>query len=222
MMSISLRPDGTVQVENGEVNGAFRWWFVEQSSQLVLVLDYAMRRRPGVCLAMNWLDGNLWADFAGNFLVMTSDRAWPVARNLRVCLPLALLPQGLPAPVSAYHWLSGKPDREFIVGFNDHTCAYFGRDERWTENHGVCRAFVVNERSFLIVKFHYQAVMQKAYVSVFEESDFAYFTPVKEYPRLCLLSEFLNQNNHHEALSLVNSFDMTRMPNVAVLRVSEF
>lgn len=222
MMSLVLRQDGTVQVENGEANSAFRWLFVETSMQLVLLIDHAMRPRPLICLLLNWIDGNLWADPAGNYVVFASSTGWPVRTHLRSPVPLASLPSGQDVPVTAFHWLSGKRDREFIVGFQDGTCAYYGRDKQWTAKHGACRLIRFDAHAFLIVKFHYQAVMLSAYVSVFEKSDYECFLPVKEYSRLIVLNEFLTHSNYTAASELVDAYEMTGMPDVAVLPVSGF
>lgn len=223
MMSLALRQDGTVRVENGEANSAYRWWFVETSMQLVLHIDLAMRPRPLTCVCFNWIDGQLWADSAGNYVVFASSTPWPVRTDLRFPVPLASLPCGQDGPVTGlFHWLSGKRDREFIVGFQDGTCAYYGRDKQWTAKHGACRFIRFDAHAFLIVKFHYQAVMHSACVSVFEKSDYECFLPVKEYSRLIVLNEFLTHSNYPAAAELVDAYEMTSMPDVAVLPVSGF
>lgn len=222
MMSLALRQDGTVQVENGEANRSFRWWFVETSMQLVLIIDHAMRPRPLICLHLNWIDGKLWADSAGNYVVLTSSTAWPVRTEFRFQVPLASLPYGQDVPVTVFHWLAGKRDREFIAGFQDGSCAYYGRDKQWSATHGACRLIRFDSHVFLIVKFHYQAAISSAYVSVFEKSDYECFLPVKEYSRLIVLNEFLSCSKYAVASELVDQYEMTSMPDVAVLPVSGF
>lgn len=222
MVSIALKYDGTLNLENGDGNKAFRWWYVPESCQLVLLFDYGMRDRPSVILALAWIEGKLWADQHGNYLVLATDTRWPLVTEFRVAVPLTMLPRELEAPVMAYHWLSGSRCREFIVGFQDHGCCFYGRDEQWTQKHGSCRLFRFDEKAFLIVKFHCTADMEKACVSVFEKVQSAYFVPVKEIVQLQGLTKFLTAHHLHEALGLLNSYDRLNMPKVAVLPVANF
>lgn len=220
--SIRLFQDGTLRLEEGHYHAAFRWFFVPASCQLVLLLDYGLRKRPSIHLCLAWIDGKVWADDHGNYLVMISGTSWSMDAEFKVSAPLHKLPLDAGQPVLAFHWLSGKSQREFIVGFEDHSCAFYGLNEQWTIKHGACRLFYFDARSFLIVKFHYAADVDKARVSVFEKVDGAYFSPVKDLPQLQVFVKFLCDWNKSAAQRLVNSYERLSPPNVTVVPVGDF
>lgn len=213
--------DGPLRFEDGDFHPAFRWFFVPSSCQLILLLDHGLRPRPTILLCLKWIDGKLWADADGNYLVLITDTLWQMAAEFRVSAPLHMLPPDAGRPVLSFHWLSGKSQREFIVGFEDGGCAFWGLDERWTVKHGACRLFCVDESVFLIVKFHFAADVDKARVSVFEKVKGAYFTPVKDLPQLHVLVKFLCDRNFYAEQQLVNSYERLNPPKVAVVPVCE-
>ena len=221
MSSSRLFHDGTLRLEGGDFHPAFRWWFVASSCQLVLLLDHGLRKRPTILLRLEWIDGKLWADADGNYLVLITDTLWQMVAEFSVSAPLHMLPFDAGRPVLSFHWLSGKSQREFIVGFDDGGCAFYGRDERWTVKHGACRLFFVDESAFLIVKFHFAEDVDKARVSVFEKVNGAYFTPVQDLPQLHVLVKFLCDRNYYAEQQLVNSYERLNPPKVAVVPVSE-
>lgn len=223
MTSIRLFLDGTLRLEECDHHDvAFCWLLVPKSCQLILLLDYGLRKRPRIHLCLAWIDGRVWADDQGNFLVMISQTSWPMDAEFRVSAPLHKLPPDAGRPVLVLHWLSGKSQREFIVGFEDDSCAFYGLNEQWTIKHGACRLVYFDARAFLIVKFHYAADVDKARVSVFEKVDGAYFTPVKDLPQLQVLVNFLRDSNYQAAQELVNAYERLKPPNVAVVPVGDF
>lgn len=217
LVSMTLLPDGALQIQDSEANAAYRWWFIPESVQLVLLFDVAMGSRPREVLCVAWIESNLWVDKYGNYLLFLSQTGWAMDAALRTPLPRSGMDTFEEKPTAAFHWLTGKKFREFIVGFADGRCAYFGSGHRWTQPHGSLRLVVLGDRTYLLVNFQYLGETPNDPVKVFEMAEGAYYRPVCSYKQRNTFVRLLREHSRGDIIVSLEEFEPLKMPNVVVL-----
>lgn len=222
LMPVVLLEGGGLHLQDVEVNDAYRWWFIKESLQLILLFDYAMGRRPGHVLCLSWTESNLWADAQGNFLLFVSNTGWPMDTVLRMSLPRAGMDTFEQQPKVAFHWLTGKKHREFIVGFEDGRCAYYGAGAAWTQPHGTLRSVVLGDRRYLLVSFHYLGKTPTEPMNVFEMAEGVYYRPLSTYKQRNTLVRLLREHSRGDVIVSLETFEPLKMRNVAVLPFVSF
>lgn len=217
LTSMILMPEGALQIQDSEVNAAYRWWFIPQSVQLVLVFDFAMGSRPRECMCLDWTESNFWVDKHGNYLLLLSQTGWAMDPVFRTSLPRSGMDAFEKQPTAAFHWLTGKTFREFIVGFADGRCAYYGSGHRWTQPHGSFRTLVLGDRTYLLVNFHYLGEKPNDAVKVFEMAEGAYYRPVDSYKQRHTFVRLLREHSRGDIIVSLEDFEPLKMPKVVVL-----
>ena len=222
LMSMILLPEGALQIQDSEANADYRWWFNQKSVQLVLLFDYAMGRRPREILCLSWIESNLWVDTHGNYLLLLSQTGWVMDALLRISLPRSGMDVFEQQPTAAFHWMTGKKFREFIVGFADGRCAYYGSGHRWTQPHGSFRIVVLGDRTYLLVNFQYLGETPNDPVKVFEMAEGAYYRPVDSYKQRNTFVRLLRENSKGDIIVSLEEFEPLKMPKVVVLPFVNF